>query len=131
MAGIGATGFAADAIYHLLAYEMVQPGIERAAMVPLMARFQSADLVFVAPQLLALLLGLGLVSFAPPAPVSCRARTPGSTSPRSRWPWSAESLPTQRGEVVELLAMSVLALFSLAVAWVGVALVRVRSRGGR
>jgi len=65
LVGIGATGFAADAIYHLLAYEMTLPGVAREAMLPVMARFQSADLAFIVPQLLALFAGvawLGVVA---------------------------------------------------------------------
>ena len=58
LVGIGATGFAADAIYHLLAAEMVAPGVAREAMLPVMERFQSADLAFIVPQLLALLAGV-------------------------------------------------------------------------
>jgi hypothetical protein len=126
LSGVGATGFAADAIYHLLAYEMVQPGIERAAMVPLMARFQSADLVFVAPQLLALLLGLGLVSVA-----AARAGLVPRANPRVHL--AALGLALAGGVLVNavlggagrrLLAMSVLGLYSFAVAWAGVALAR-------
>ena len=129
LAGIGATGFAADAIYHLLAYEMVQPGVARDAMIPLMARFQSADLVFVAPQLLALLLGLGLVSLE-----ASRAGLVPRANPRLHL--GALGLAVVGGVVANAtgqgrrpLALTVLALFSLAVAWVGVGLAR--SRAGR
>jgi hypothetical protein len=129
LAGIGATGFAADAVYHLLAYEMVQPGVSRDAMLPVMARFQSADLVFVAPQLVALLVGLGLVSLA-----ASRA----GLVPRANPLLHAAALAlavvggvaaNATGQGRRLLALTVLALFSLAVAWVGVALAR--SRGER
>lgn len=124
LAGIGATGFAADAIYHLLAYEMVRPGISREAMVPVMARFQAEDLVFVAPQLLALLLGLGLVSLA-----AARAGLVPRANPRLHLAALALALGGglavgALGQGRRLVALGVLALFSLAVAWVGVALAR-------
>ena len=124
LAGIGATGFAADAIYHLLAYEMVQPGIERAAMIPLMARFQSADLVFVAPQLVALLVGLALVSLA-----AARAGLVPRANPRLHLAALGLAVvggafANATGQGRRVVALCVLALFSLAVAWVGVALAR-------
>ncbi len=43
LVGVGVTGLAADAIYHLVAYEMSLPGVTRDAMLPVMERFQSAD----------------------------------------------------------------------------------------
>lgn len=124
LAGVGATGFAADGIYHLLAYEMVRPGIDREAMLPVMARFQAEDLVFVAPQLLALLLGLGLVSLA-----AARARLVPRANPRLHLAALALALggglaAGAIGQGRRALALGVLALFSLAVAWVGVALGR-------
>jgi len=124
LSGIGATGFAADAIYHLLAYEMVRPGVSRDVMLPLMARFQSADLIFVAPQLLALLVGLGLASLA-----ASRA----GLVPRAN-PWLhivALGVAVFGGLVAHatgagrrLVALCVLGVFSLAVAWVGIGLAR-------
>jgi hypothetical protein len=123
LAGIGATGLAADAIYHLLAYEMVLPGIDRAAMVPVMARFQAEDLVFVAPQLLALLLGLALLAF-----VAARAGLVSRAAPRLQL--AALALALAGGVAVSVaggagrraLAMTVLGLFSLSLAWLGAAL---------
>jgi len=81
----------------LLAYEMVQPGVARDAMLPLMARFQSADLIFFTPQLLALAIGLGLAVVG-------------------------GALATATGQGLRPVALSVLALFSFAVAWVGAGL---------
>lgn len=46
---LGAMGSAADAVLHLLAVEMVAPGIDRAAMVPVMERMQGPDLRLLAP----------------------------------------------------------------------------------
>ena len=77
LVGIGATGFAADAIYHLLAYEMTLPGVAREAMLPVMARFQSADLAFIVPQLLALAAGVGWLGV-----VAARAGVASRWSPR-------------------------------------------------
>jgi hypothetical protein len=54
---VGVSGDAADAIYHQLAYEMVRPGIDQTAMLPVMQRMQSVDLRFIAPMILAFLLG--------------------------------------------------------------------------
>ncbi|MGH2897081.1 MAG: hypothetical protein ACRDMZ_00280 [Solirubrobacteraceae bacterium] len=124
LAGIGATGFAADAIYHLLAYEMTRPEIARDAMVPVMTRFQSQDLVFVAPQLLLLLLGFLLLSVC-----AARARLVPRTNPGLYLAalvlalgggLLAGAIPQGRRAV----ALGVLALISLSVSWVGVALAR-------
>jgi hypothetical protein len=46
---VGAMGSAADAIFHLVAYEMTAPGIDTDAMVPVMIRLQGPDLVFILP----------------------------------------------------------------------------------
>ena len=54
---VGACGVAADAIYHQLAYEMVRPGIDQAAMLPVLQKMQSVDLLYVLPMILAFLLG--------------------------------------------------------------------------
>lgn len=54
---VGACGDAADAIYHQLAYEMVQPGIDPAAMLPVMQRMQTVDLLYLLPLIFAFLLG--------------------------------------------------------------------------
>ena len=54
---IGACGDAADAIYHQLAYEMVRPGVDQAAMLPVMERIQTADLPYLLPLIFAFLAG--------------------------------------------------------------------------
>lgn len=131
LAGIGATGLAADAIYHLLAYEMVQPGTPREAMLPLMTRFQSADLVFVAPQLVALLLGLGLVSLA-----ASRAGLVSRANPLLHLLALALAVvggvvANAAGQGRRLVALGVLGLFSFAVAGVGAALARPRDGSAR
>ena len=59
---VGACGDAADAIYHQLAYEMVQPGVDRAAMLSVMQRMQSADLLYLLPMILAFLLSFAALS---------------------------------------------------------------------
>ena len=107
---------------------MVQPGIARAAMIPLMTRFQSADLVFVAPQLLALLVGLGLVSLA-----ASRAGLVPRANPRLHVLALALAVvgfavANAIGQGRRLVALCVLGLFSFAVAGVGAALAR-RSDG--
>jgi hypothetical protein len=54
---LGACGNATDAIYHQLAYEMVRPGVDQAAMLPVMQRMQSVDLLFLLPLIFAFLIG--------------------------------------------------------------------------
>ena len=127
LVGIGATGLAADAIYHLLAFEMTAPGVTREAMVPVMDRFQSADLAFVAPQLLALLAGVGAL-----VRVSSRAGVAPRRAPR----WLGLALVAAvagaaavraAGLPRRVVAMAVLGAFSLALAELGAGLRRARS----
>jgi len=131
LSGIGATGLAADAIYHLVAYEMVRPGVARDAMVPVMTRLQSQDLAFVAPQLLALLLGLGLVSLA-----ASRAGLVPRANPRLHvaalaFGFAGGMAAAFSGHGRRAVALCVLALFSVAVAWVGAGLARASAKATR
>ncbi|HXZ84367.1 MAG TPA: hypothetical protein VEI82_02650 [Myxococcota bacterium] len=122
LAGIGVTGFAADAIYHLVAFEMSRPGIPIDAMLPVMARLQSVDLVFIAPQLLALAAGVGVLASS-----ASRAALAPRRVPRELL--LALGLAVLGGAVVHALgagrralALAVLALLSLAIAELGAAL---------
>jgi hypothetical protein len=54
---IGAMGSAADAVFHLLAAEMTAPGVDRAAMLPVMARMQGAGLIYIGPLILGFFAG--------------------------------------------------------------------------
>jgi len=127
LVGIGATGLAADAIYHLLAFEMTAPGVTREVMVPLMDRFQGADLWFVTPQLLALLGGTGWLAWA-----AARAGVAPWRAPR--WVWLALAAVLAGAVAVRaaglprrVVAMTVLGLFSLALVELGAGLWRARS----
>lgn len=124
LAGIGVTGLAADAIYHLLAYEMVQPGIAREAMFPVMTRFQTEDLVFVAPQLLALLAGLALMSLAAARAGLVSKLNPGLYGVALGVAVSGAALAAALGQGRRGVALAVLAIVSTAIAWLGAALVR-------
>ncbi|HEY8152732.1 MAG TPA: hypothetical protein VII72_01250 [Myxococcota bacterium] len=59
---IGAMGSAADAVFHLLAVEMVAPGIDRTAMLPVMERMQGAGLLTIAPLIAAFFVGSGVLA---------------------------------------------------------------------
>ena len=127
LAGIGVTGFAADAIYHLVAVEMTRPGVARDAMLPAMTRLQSGDLVFIAPQLLALVIGVAVL-----AVVAARAGLAPRRVPRELLGALAVALiggaiVRAVGEGRRAVALAVLALFSLAIAELGAALARARS----
>jgi hypothetical protein len=53
----GVLGMGADAVFHQLAYEMTGPAIDAAAVLPVMARMQTAELAPHVPLLLAFVLG--------------------------------------------------------------------------
>ncbi len=58
---IGAMGSAADAIYHLVAYEMTAPGIALETIAPVMRRLQGKDLALLLPFVGAFFLGHALL----------------------------------------------------------------------
>lgn len=60
----GAMGSAADAVFHLVAYEMTAPGIATDAMVPVMVRLQGPDLVFILPLVAAFFAGHAVLAWA-------------------------------------------------------------------
>jgi hypothetical protein len=61
---LGAMGSAADAIFHLVAYEMTAPGIVSDAVAPVMQRLQGSDLVLLLPFILSLFMGHALLIWA-------------------------------------------------------------------
>jgi hypothetical protein len=61
---LGALGSAADAIYHLVAFEMTAPGLDRVAMTPVMQRLQGPDLAFLLPFVAAFFVAHGTIAWA-------------------------------------------------------------------
>jgi hypothetical protein len=61
---IGAMGSAADAIFHLVAYEMTGPGLASEAMIPVMQRLQGPDLALLLPFVMAFFVGNALLVVA-------------------------------------------------------------------
>lgn len=53
----GALGMGADAVFHQLAYQMTAPGVQAAAVLPVMRQMQTAELAPHLPLLLAFVLG--------------------------------------------------------------------------
>ena len=111
---IGAMGSAADAVLHLLAVEMVAPGIDREAMIPVMERMQGPNLALLGPLIAGFFAGSVVLSigFARAGLVS-------------RWnPWlfvlAVPALALGGG-------LALLACVSASQAWLGAALLR----GGR
>ena len=79
----GAMGSAADAIYHLFAYEMTAPGVPRDAMLPVMARMQGPGLAWVLPLCACFFLGTGLL---------VRAARRAGPAPGARGVWGSLAL---------------------------------------
>lgn len=61
---LGAIGSGIDAVLHLLAYAMTQPGLERGSLLEVMAFMQGPGLRLVAPFIASFFLGGPLLSFA-------------------------------------------------------------------
>ncbi len=58
---MGAMGSAADAVFHLVAYEMTAPGVQAAAVSPVMLQLHGPDLALLLPFVVAFFLGHVLV----------------------------------------------------------------------
>jgi hypothetical protein len=120
---MGACGIAADAILHLVAFEMTAPGVDQAAMLPVMVQLQTTDLTFVLVFFLAFFLGAGALAGA-----ASRAGLVSRWNPRLHGIAFAIAVvggvllgPRGGGRAVGLVF---LALVSVSIAWVGVALRR-------
>jgi len=109
---IGAMGSAADAVLHLLAVEMVAPGIDRAAMIPVMERMQGPNLALLGPLIAALFAGTLVLAIG--------AGRAGLLPRRIFWPLVASALPalTLGG------GLALLAVVAASQVWLGVALAR-------
>lgn len=127
LVGIGATGFAADAIYHLLAAEMVAPGVAREAMLPVMERFQSADLAFILPQLLALVVGVAWLALLAARAGAASRWTPRLLAVALLVAVAGGAAARAFGGGRRAVALGALALFSLAIAELGRGAARARS----
>jgi len=123
---VGAMGSAADAIFHVAAYEMTDPSAPRAAMLPVMERLQTAGLRFLIPLVLAFFAGSVALATG-----MARERVVPRLCPALAWiglallPASARF--AQGAEAQRLLALAGLGLLSAAVGWAGVALARSRA----
>jgi hypothetical protein len=119
---IGAMGSAADAVFHLLAVEMVGPGIDPAAVLPVMERMQGAGLLFIAPLILAFFVGSGVLALGfVRAGVVPRANPILLASAVALaaigGPLAAENAGAARG-----VGLAVLGLVSASQAWLGLSL---------
>ena len=121
---IGAMGSAADAVFHLLAAVMVAPGVDRAAVLPVMAQMQGGGLLVIAPLILAFFVGTGVLAhgFARAGVVS-RAN-PLLSLLALALAGLGGSLAAGHADAARAVGLSVLALVSLSQAWMGAALWR-------
>jgi hypothetical protein len=127
---IGAMGSAADAVFHLLAAEMVGPGIDRAAVLPVMARMQDAGLLFISPLILAFFLGSGVLALG-----FARAGVVPRANPlllliAVALAGIGGALAAGNAAAARAVGLAVLALVSLSQAWLGLGLWRGPSAGG-
>src|SRR5262249_24973677 len=119
---IGAIGSGTDAILHLVAYAMTQPGVDTQAMMPVMAFLQGPTLLLLAPILLAFFIGGGWLSRA-------LAKAGVVSKRNAQMHWAALVLAVVFGPLVARglfpgrdLGLTVLGLISFAQAWCGYAL---------
>jgi hypothetical protein len=121
---IGAMGSAADAVFHLLAAEMVAPGVDRAAMLPVMARMQGAGLLFIAPLILCFFAGSAALALgfarAGAAPRACALLLAAALALAAIGGPLASGAPG----AARAVGLGVLGLVSASQAWLGLALAR-------
>lgn len=110
---VGAMGSAADAVLHLLAVEMVAPGIDRDAMIPVMERMQGPNLALLGPLIAAFFVGSLALAIG-----AARARIVPRWNP---WLFALALLVIPVGGGLALLAC-----VSASQAWIGLALLRRR-----
>ena len=121
---VGACGYAADAIYHQLAYEMVQPGIDQAAMLPVMKRMQTIDLLYLLPMILAFLLGCATLAVSAARMKLVSKWNPMLYALSVAIGLAGRVLTVGLGIPGRVVGLICLGLLSVSLAWVGVALAR-------
>jgi hypothetical protein len=116
---VGAIGNGADAVYHQMAFEMTAPGVDVAAVAPVMTRMQTQDIRLLAPMMLAffagavcLAVGLARASLASARLWQLYAITPlvGIL---------ARAATVAAGTGPRPVSLVVLGFFSVALAWTG------------
>jgi hypothetical protein len=121
---VGSTASAADAIYHLAAFELTHPEVAPELALPVMKRLQGPDLLLLLPGVGALVLGLGLFAVA-------GART-GLIPRASLWllaaplPGAAARLLLPGDLAPRVVALALLAAVITPVGWMGWRLARGR-----
>jgi hypothetical protein len=131
---VGAMGSAADAVLHLLAYAMTAPGLDRSALIPVMAFMQGPGLVLLMPLVLSFFIGGALLSVAlarhgivPRA--NARLHAVAVLIALAGWAWASSGSISPR-----FVGLAVLAAVSAAQAGVGIKVWKRRARatsGGR
>lgn len=107
----GAMGSAADAVLHLLAVEMVAPGVDRAAMIPVMERMQGPNLALLGPLIAAFFAGSLVLAL-------------GFARAGLVWRWSPWLFALALPALALGGGLALLACVSASQAWLGVALLR-------
>jgi hypothetical protein len=116
---IGAMGSAADAIYHLLAYYMTGPGMDDAALVPLMQKMQGPGLAVLAPMILAFFVGAVILAVGAAGIGIVSARNPLLYVLAVALAFSARFWVQGEPARARAVGLTVLALVSLSLAGIG------------
>jgi hypothetical protein len=119
---IGAMGSAADAMLHLLAYEMTAPNTTPSQLIPVMARMQGPDLVLLAPMLVSYFAGSVVLAIG-----FARAGATSMWNPTLFIVALAVALVGSRLFGAEpggqrIVGLAILGLISFSQAWLGIAL---------
>lgn len=117
----GAMGSAADAVFHWLAVEMTAPGVDRATMLPVMARMQGPGLVAIAPLIAAFFGGTWLLVWSAARAVWIR-RT--ALVVMIAGPIYAAAMLLAVPELARIWALGLLGCFAIGQLWVAVGFFR-------
>jgi hypothetical protein len=123
-------GSAADAVFHLLAAEMTAPGIDRAAMLPVMARMQSAGLLYIAPLILCFFAGSAVLALGFARAGAVPRANPGLLAAALALAVILGPLASGNPGAGRAVGLAVLGLVSASQAWLGLALWRPPAEGG-
>jgi hypothetical protein len=116
---IGAMGSAADAIFHLVAYEMTGPDAPSAPLIPIMTRLQGPDLVLIAPMLVSFFLGSIVLALAMALAGEIAVWNPALFVLALVVAFAGSRLFGADPNTQRIIGLAVLALISLSQAWLG------------
>jgi hypothetical protein len=124
---VGAMGSAADAVLHLLAYAMTEPGLDLPTLTRVMAFMQGPGLLIVAPLIICFFAGGAVLSIALGRAGMVPAWNPWLHACALLAAAGGGALASEGLVSARIVGLTVLALFSAPQVWLGLAIARAPS----